>query len=194
MKVIFCLGNPGADFAKSRHNFGFFFANYLAETFRENWKFDKKFNAEIFAKSLPDGEKILVAKPQTFYNLVGNSARAIMDFYKLSPADFLVIHDEMDIPLGTLRTRARGSDAGNNGVKSLISQLGTDKFSRIRVGSGAPQDHDGSAKPPKSEHIKNVLGKISRNEEKILEQQAPKIREIVEDFARGEFEQTTWTA
>ena len=191
MKLVICLGNPGTDYEKSRHNFGFFFANFLKHEFGGKWNFNKKFNAEIAEISVA-GERILLAKPQTFYNDSGFSARAIMDFYKIPRENLLVIHDEMDLPLGTIRTRTGGEAAGNNGVKSLISHLGTREFSRIRIGSGTPQNHDGSAKPPKSQHIKNVLGKITLEEQKILDAETAKIREIVENFARGDFEQTTY--
>lgn len=194
MKVIVGLGNPGTEYAETRHNFGFLFVDEIARHLADGgangqWKMSKKFNAEIAEFTL-DGTKILLVKPQTFYNLVGESARKIRDFYKLSNADFLVIHDELALPLGTLRTRVGGSDAGNNGIKNLIANLGPD-FARIRVGSGTPQGHDGAAKPPAEQNINIVLGRISKNEETVLTTMAPIIREIATHFVRGELQQTT---
>ena len=194
MKVIVGLGNPGNEYAQTRHNFGFLFVDGIAQSLagngeHVNWKMSKKFNAELAEFTLDDN-KILLVKPQTFYNLVGESARKIRDFYKLSNADFLVIHDELALPLGTLRTRIGGSDAGNNGVKNLIANLGPN-FARIRIGSGTPQGHDGASKPPAEQNIDIVLGHISKNEAIILTKMTPAIREIVSHFMRDDFRQTT---
>lgn len=190
MKLIIGLGNPGNDYAQTRHNFGFYFLDFFAKTYGAQWNFAKKFNAEIFETTIA-GEKIIFAKPQTFYNEVGQSARAFRDFYKLDDSDILVIHDEMDLPFGTMRTRTGGESAGNNGIKSLIAHLGRG-FSRIRVGSGIVRENDPNTKPEKTQQINHVLGKISRDEAKTLEPEAPKIREIVENFAKNEFEQSTY--
>ena len=192
MKMIVFLGNPGDEYARTRHNFGWFFADFLARDLGENWRFEKKFNAEIFATTL-ESEKIFFVKPQTFYNDSGFSARAIADFYKISPAEILAIHDEMDLPIGTMRTRRGGEAAGNNGVKSLISHLGTADFARIRVGSGRAQNpKTGAAKPQTADHIAHVLGRISAAEQKILNAEAPVVAKIVADFARGDFAATTY--
>lgn len=190
MKLIIFLGNPGDEYAQTRHNFGWFFADFLAREYGENWNFDKKFNAEIFSRAV-DGDKIIFAKPQTFYNDSGFSARAIADFYKISPTETLAIHDEMDLPIGTIRTRMGGEAAGNNGVKSLTAHLSTDKFARVRVGSGRAAG-DETTKPKTADHIAHVLGKTTRNEQEILNKEAPIIQQIVENFARGNFEQTTY--
>lgn len=196
LKIIVGLGNPGAEYARTRHNFGFLLADNVAQRLAEQahdptptWRLHKKFQAEI-AEFNMDGEKIMLAKPQTFYNLVGDSVRAIRDFYKLANNDILVIHDELALPLGTVRTRIGGADAGNNGIKNLIAQLGPD-FARVRVGSGTPQGHDGATKPPSDQHTDIVLGRLSADETKILTQLAPRIYDIATDFARGKFAPTT---
>lgn len=133
MKVVFAQGNPGAQYARTRHNVGFMVLDALATLEHAEWRTDKKFGADITEVTL-EGEKVLLAKPLSFYNETGPVARRILDFYKLSPKDnFLVIHDELALPFGTVRVREKGSDAGNNGIKSLTIHLGPE-YRRIRVG------------------------------------------------------------
>lgn len=132
MKLIFGLGNPGPDYAGTRHNIGFLTLEALADecgvTFNEKGKF-KAFVAECQL----DDEKVLLVKPTTFYNLAGESYRAICDFYKLTPEATLIVHDELALPFGTVRARQGGTDAGNNGIKS-VNQHGGEASKRLRVG------------------------------------------------------------
>lgn len=133
MKLIFAQGNPGAQYARTRHNAGFIALDILAKEENATWKTVDKFKAEV-AEISRDGEKALLVKPLSFYNVTGQVARAIVDFYKLDPAeDVLVIHDELALPFGTVRVRGKGSDAGNNGIKSLNAHLG-EAYARIRIG------------------------------------------------------------
>jgi len=133
MKVIFAQGNPGTQYARTRHNVGFIVLDALAEAEGGAWKTDTKMKAELATVTL-EGEKVLLVKPLSFYNETGQVARALVDFYKLTPAEsFLAIHDELALPFGTVRVREKGSDAGNNGIKSLNAHLGPD-YSRIRIG------------------------------------------------------------
>lgn len=133
MKLIFAQGNPGSDYATSRHNVGFMALDVLAAAKGASFTDKPKFHAQI-AEYNQAGEKVLLVKPTTFYNETGRSARALCDFYKADPArDLLVIHDDLALPLGTLRVREKGSDAGNNGIKSLNAHLGQD-YTRLRVG------------------------------------------------------------
>ncbi len=133
MKLIFAQGNPGSQYARTRHNVGFMALDALVSREGGNWKPDSKFKAEVAEVRL-EGEKVLLAKPLSFYNETGHVARAIIDFYKLNPAeDVLVIHDELALPFGTIRVRDKGSDAGNNGIKSLNAHLGPEYW-RVRVG------------------------------------------------------------
>ena len=133
MKLIFAQGNPGSQYARTRHNAGFIALDALANREDVTWKLDGKFKAEIAEVRL-EGEKVLFVKPQSFYNETGRVARAVVDFYKLNPAeDVLVIHDELALPFGTIRVRDKGSDAGNNGIKSLNAHLGPEYW-RIRIG------------------------------------------------------------
>lgn len=175
MKIIFAQGNPGPQYETTRHNVGFLALNALADGAAFAPK--PKFFAAIAEVSIA-GEKTLLVKPQTFYNETGRAARAILDFYKLSPTDLLVIHDDLALPLGTLRIREKGSDAGNNGIKSLNAHLGPD-YMRLRVGvcnELRDRIHDADF----------VLGNFSASERELLGKTIiPKIEGLVADFCRG---------
>ena len=133
MKLIIELGNPGKEYAKTRHNVGFMVIDALAKNLGVDFKLNKKFQAEIAV--IKNGkEEIVLVKPQTFMNLSGTTVRAVMDFYKLSSKDIVVIHDDKDILFGQVKYQTDRSAAGHNGIKSLIEHLGTQDFARIRVG------------------------------------------------------------
>ena len=133
MKLIFAQGNPGAQYTRTRHNVGFLALDEIAHSKGATWQIQSKFNAEI-ASFINNGEKVLLVKPLSFYNDTGLVARSLTDFYKLNPSrDLLVIHDELALPFGTIRIRHSGSDAGNNGIKSLNSHLG-EGYTRMRIG------------------------------------------------------------
>lgn len=136
MKLIVGLGNPGNEYAKTRHNVGFMLVDALADHLNITlWK--DKFNAKI-AEGRIGTEKILLVKPQTYMNNSGEAVGPLMRWYKLEPKDIIVAHDDMDIPAGTVRIRKKGSSGGHNGIKSLIAHLGSENFARIRLGIGRP--------------------------------------------------------
>jgi PTH1 family peptidyl-tRNA hydrolase len=136
MKVIVGLGNPGPKYAGTRHNVGFDVVEYLAAgpgcgPFREKF--------EAFVSEMKDGdETVLLIKPLTFMNLSGRAVRAVLDFYKVSVENLLVICDDFNLPLGKLRVRIKGSHGGQNGLRNIQEQLGTDAYTRLRIGVGAP--------------------------------------------------------
>lgn len=133
MRVIVGLGNTGERYAKTRHNIGFLIVDEIAaKVSAPAWQVEKKFKAQI-TEAECGGDKLLLVKPQTMMNLSGESARAIMDFYKLEAGDFWVAYDEIDLPYAQLRLRQGGSSGGHNGLKSLISHIG-ENFHRIRFG------------------------------------------------------------
>ncbi|PWL17089.1 aminoacyl-tRNA hydrolase [Falsochrobactrum shanghaiense] len=135
MLLIAGLGNPGPKYARNRHNIGFMAADEIFRRHRfSNWQ--KKFQAEI-ADGIIDGEKVLLIKPQTFMNLSGQSIGEAMRFYKLSPADLVVIYDELDLPPGKLRIKTGGSANGHNGIKSIDAHCGQN-YRRMRLGIGHP--------------------------------------------------------
>lgn len=182
MKVIIGLGNPEEKYRGTRHNVGFWALEALAEAWNASFKLETKFNARI-ATATVAGEKILLVQPQTYYNEVGVSARGLLDFYKLTTKDFLLIHDDLALPLGTIRTRLGGSDGGNNGLKSLAAHIGIDT-ARIRVGVWVEHHHG-------ADKVGIVLGKFNRDEQKELASELPTIQRITQDFIADSFEVTT---
>lgn len=137
MFLIVGLGNPGEEYLKHRHNVGFQCLTFLAE--RHGLRFgDKQHKARIATGNIA-GERVALAKPFTFMNNSGQAVAALVRWYKLDPAtQLLVVHDDLDLPFGTLRLRADGSAGGQNGIKSIIQLLGTQQFARARVGIGRP--------------------------------------------------------
>lgn len=137
MKLVVGLGNPGSRYKDTRHNIGFMVIDELVKR-RKLESYKEKFNAHLYEER-SEKEHILFIKPQTYMNLSGVSVGAIAQFYKLSISDLFVIYDDMDLPLGSLRIRLKGSAGGHNGMKSIIQHLGSDNFSRIRLGIGRPE-------------------------------------------------------
>lgn len=175
MKIIFAQGNPEDKYAHTRHNVGWQILDAYAEQQSASFKPEKKFHADIATIGQGD-EKVLLVKPTTYYNETGRSARAIVDFYKLDPAtDILVVHDDLALPLGTLRVREKGSDAGNNGIKSLNTHLG-ESYHRLRIGVWSePRNH--------VDDVTFVLGKFSAEEQgQLNEAITPKAAEIIDSF------------
>ena len=140
MKIFVGLGNPGAEYSKTKHNVGFMLADKLAENLNAE-NFREKFNA-LVAETFFDGEKILIVKPQTFMNLSGESVAPFMNFYKVPAENLIVAHDDMDLPVGMIRLRPKGSGGGHHGIESIIQNLGGEKnFPRVRIGIGRPPEN-----------------------------------------------------
>jgi PTH1 family peptidyl-tRNA hydrolase len=136
LKIIAGLGNPGTEYEKTRHNVGFMALDALAKKHGVAiWK--NKFDAKI-GECIIDGEKTLLVKPETYMNLSGEAIGPLLNWYKLDSADLAVIHDDMDIETGTARIRMKGSAGGHNGIKSILSHVGTEDFARFRIGIGRP--------------------------------------------------------
>lgn len=134
MKLVIGLGNPGKDYERTWHNAGFLALEKLADELAAGkFKLEKKFQAEVAAGKL-GREKVVLAKPQTFMNESGRAVAAMLKFYKLSVSDLLVIHDDIDLPLGKLRIAKDSSAGGHNGIKSIISSVGSQDFVRIKMG------------------------------------------------------------
>ncbi|MGY3749902.1 aminoacyl-tRNA hydrolase [Vagococcus acidifermentans] len=136
MKLIVGLGNPGAKYQATKHNIGFITLDELA--YQENIRFTKhQFEADI-AEFFVGGEKVLLVKPQTFMNESGRSLKPLMTYYQVPLDNVLVIYDDLDLKIGDIRLREKGGAGGHNGIKSLISHLGTNEFKRIKVGIDRP--------------------------------------------------------
>lgn len=134
--LIIGLGNPGKEYADTRHNVGFRVVDELAR--RYGLAFGKKERKAAAASGVILGKKVILAKPQTYMNLSGEAVRALVDFYKIEVPRLLIVSDDLDIPLGTLRLRQSGSAGGQGGLKSIIQHLGTTDFNRLRFGIGRP--------------------------------------------------------
>lgn len=171
MYVIAGLGNPGRDYVGTRHNVGFEVIDVIANKFDINLN-KEKFRA-VFGEGRIGGEKVMLVKPQTFMNLSGESIREIMDWYKISPEELIVIYDDISLDVGTIRIRPKGSAGGHNGIKNIIYQLNTDVFPRIKIGIGKPSHED-------YELVDYVLGKFSKEETDILIKTAIRATEAVE--------------
>ena len=156
--LVVGLGNPGEKYAKTRHNMGFLTLDLLAE--REHVRIDRiKFKATT-AQATVGGARCLLLKPQTYMNLSGEAVREAAQFYKIPADHVLVIYDDVSLPVGKIRVRPSGSAGGHNGIKNIIAHLGTDRFPRVKIGTGAPgQDGD---------MIDWVIGEPSQADKKVL--------------------------
>lgn len=143
MKLVVGLGNPGKQYENTRHNAGFIVLDEIVKIFSfSEFQFNKKFNAEII-EGIFNGEKIILAKPQSFMNLSGQSIQSIMKFFKIPIENLRVIHDDLDIELGNFKISTDSSSAGHNGAASIFETFGTQKIARIRVGiEGAEKKRD----------------------------------------------------
>ena len=185
MKIILAQGNPEARFNGTRHNVGFAVVDALASAHDAAWTTKSKFHASICELTI-SGQKVLLVKPTTFYNETGVSARALTDFYSVDPAtDLLVVHDELALPFGTIRTRAQGSDAGNNGIKSINNHIGPG-YHRIRIGV-ANDLRD------RMDDADFVLGTFSASENDALPQLIAETNPLIHAFISGDLPHHTKT-
>jgi PTH1 family peptidyl-tRNA hydrolase len=162
-QLIVGLGNPGAKYDRTRHNIGFDAIDALAQTWKISLGEHRKFQGMFGEGNAPGATKVRLLKPLTYMNNSGQAVRAVLDWYKLPPESVLVIYDEMDLPIGRLRLRLCGSSGGHNGMKSIISHLGTQTFPRLRIGIGRAKD----VHPDKST-VSHVLGHFTAEESKIV--------------------------
>jgi PTH1 family peptidyl-tRNA hydrolase len=176
--VIMGLGNPGEEYARTRHNLGFQCLNELAR--RHNLSFRDKIAKSRVATGQIAGQRVALAKPFTYMNVIGQAAVGLCQWYKVAPEQqLLVIYDDLDLPFGMLRLRERGSAGTHNGMKSLITQLGTQVFPRIRVGI--------SQGPPGRDAANYVLGRFTREEEAALPEIHARVADAIETVVREGF-------
>lgn len=160
MQLIVGLGNPGPKYAQTRHNVGFLFVDELARSKGATFRTEAKFHGEVCKLHL-DGHELWLLKPSTFMNRSGQAVAALARFYKIPPESTLVVHDELDIPVGQLRLKKSGGHGGHNGLRDIISQFGSRDFLRLRIGI----DHPGHA----SEVSNYVLSKASADDQITIE-------------------------
>ena len=157
MYLIVGLGNPEEDYKNTRHNMGFDTVNKIASEY--NIEVNKKKFRGLYGTGIIEGKKVTLLKPQTFMNLSGESIKEAVDFYKIENTNIIVIYDDMDIELGSIKIRKKGNPGSHNGMKSVVKYLGTE-FPRIRIGIGRPDDED---------FVKYVIGPIPEEEKEILD-------------------------
>jgi len=176
--LIVGLGNPGEEYAKTRHNIGFQCVNEVAR--RHGLDFSKKLAKARIAEGQIAGQRVALAKPFTYMNVIGQSVVSLCNWYKVPPAqELLVIYDELDLPFGTLRLRERGSAGTHNGMKSVVAQLGSQEFPRMRIGIGQG--------PPGRDAAQYVLGRFTRDEQAQLPALIARAADAVEVILREGF-------
>jgi PTH1 family peptidyl-tRNA hydrolase len=180
--LIVGLGNPGSRYANTRHNVGFVVADALAE----HWRLPKpkdRFRGRItVGKALSDGPRVALLWPQTFMNDAGHSVGPARGWLKLTPQRVLVIHDEIDLPFGEVRTRLGGGLAGHNGLKSIKRELGADQFMRVRVGVGRPDSTDPEIV---SAHVLGRFGEDPVQVQALLDQARQQVERVVLGHSDG---------
>lgn len=159
MFLIVGLGNPGKQYEMTRHNIGFETIDYLSNEY--GIKVNRLKHKALIGEGFVGSEKIILAKPQTYMNLSGESVRDMCEYYKLSPDNLIIIYDDISIPSGSVRIRGKGSAGGHNGIKSIIYQLKSDEFMRIKLGVGAPKNENYDLKD-------YVLGYFSKEETAVI--------------------------
>ncbi|MEM9806017.1 MAG: aminoacyl-tRNA hydrolase [Cyanobacteria bacterium P01_D01_bin.56] len=186
-KLLVGLGNPGQKYDRTRHNVGFEVIDYLARNWAVNFNINKRFHGNVGEVRLAAEKRLVLLKPTTYMNRSGQAVRAVLDWYKFSADDILVIYDDMDLPLGKLRLRLSGSAGGHNGMKSIIAHLGTQDFPRLRLGINRA---DTSSSQSNGQVVGHVLGKFAPDERKIVDAAIDLASEAVEFSLRKGVEQS----
>ncbi|GFZ26834.1 aminoacyl-tRNA hydrolase [Lactobacillus corticis] len=174
MKIIAGLGNPGKKYDRTKHNTGFMaLETYLQANHLElsQEKFEGRYTKEKI-----NGEDVILLEPLTFMNESGRSIAAVANFFKVDPSDILVIHDDMDMPLGKIRIRANGKSGGHNGIKSIIRDLGTEKFNRLKIGIRHPE---------KTSVVSWVLTPFTGDQQKEMDAAFQTAEQVIADFIAG---------
>ena len=161
IRLIVGLGNPGREYESTRHNVGFRWVDELAREQKLSFKSESKFHG-LTARGQLHGHEVLLLKPQTFMNVSGRSVGALVQFYKIAPAEMLVVHDELDLPPGVARLKMGGGHGGHNGLKDIIAHLGSKDFWRLRLGIGHPGE--------RNEVSDYVLSQARREERELIDE------------------------
>ncbi|HHD2752819.1 TPA: aminoacyl-tRNA hydrolase [Clostridium perfringens] len=174
MILIVGLGNPGKQYEQTRHNIGFDVIDYMAN------KYNIDVNREKFKGLCGEGfienKKVILLKPLTYMNLSGESIRELANFYKLENDEIIVVYDDISLDIGKLRIREKGSAGGHNGIKSIIQNLGGDKFPRVKVGVGQPKDN----------LVNHVLGKFSKEDREHVEKVIPVVSDAIAEIVKND--------
>lgn len=174
MYLIVGLGNPGKEYENTRHNIGFDVVDYLANKY--NIDINRTKFKGIYGEGFIGGQKVILLKPTTYMNLSGESIRDVIKFYKLDNEEIIVVYDDISLGVGKMRIRPKGSAGGHNGIKSIIANLGSDTFPRVKVGVGQP----------KNDLVSHVLGKFTKEENQLLAKTIPAAAEAIEIIIKEE--------
>ncbi len=179
IQLIVGLGNPGPDYEPTRHNAGFWFVDELAQRCQQSFRDEQRFQSEV-ARCLLEGSECRLQKPMTFMNRSGQAVRALMQFFKIPLEQVLVVHDELDLPPGVVRLKKGGGHGGHNGLRDLISHLGSKDFYRLRVGVGHPGHRD--------QVVDYVLKRPSKQDRLQIEAALADALNAVPEIIQGQFE------
>ncbi len=175
MYLIVGLGNPEEDYARTRHNMGFDAINKIAEIYNIN--INKKKFSSLYGSVIIGSNKVILVKPQTFMNLSGQAVREFVNFYKIENENIIILYDDMDVEKGTIKIRKKGGSGSHNGMKSIVQELSSEDFPRIRIGIGKPKY--------KNDMINYVLGFIPDEEYNMLQKGVEKaslaVKEIIQN-------------
>lgn len=173
LHLIVGLGNPGVEYAKTRHNAGFMLADLLANRWRADWNNEKKFQSRV-AKAERNGKRLVLSEPQTFMNLSGEAVGSLVKYYQLPLKQLIVAVDDADLPLGEIRLRPSGSSGGHHGLESIEQHLGSREYARLRIGIGR--------KDSRREISGHVLGRLNATEMVVMEKVLARAAEQVESW------------
>lgn len=179
IRLIVGLGNPGREHEAQRHNAGFWWVDELARLHNAGFKADSKFHG-LIAKASLHGHEVFLLKPQTYMNVSGRSVGAVAQFYKIQPAQVLVVHDELDLPPGSAKLKLGGGPGGHNGLKDIIAHLGTRDFWRLRIGIGHPGD--------RAEVVNFVLNAPRKEEQVLIDQALQHAQDVAALIVEGKLE------
>jgi len=179
IQLIVGLGNPGSDYEPTRHNAGFWFVDELAQRCQQQFRSEQRFQSEV-ARCLVDGNEYRLQKPMTFMNRSGQAVRSLLQFFKIPLEQVLVVHDELDLEPGVVRLKKGGGHGGHNGLRDLISHLGSKDFYRLRIGIGHPGHRD--------QVVDYVLKKPSKQDRLQIEEALVDALNVMPDVVQGQFE------
>ncbi|MDD2702027.1 MAG: aminoacyl-tRNA hydrolase [Sideroxydans sp.] len=179
IRLIVGLGNPGKEYEATRHNAGFWWVDELARLSNASFKSENKFHG-LVAKTNLHGHEVHLLKPQTFMNVSGRAVGALAQFYKLTPAQVLVVHDELDLPPGSAKLKLGGGHGGHNGLKDIIAHLGSKDFWRLRIGVGHPGD--------RAEVVNFVLNAPRKEEQALIDEASQRAQDVAPMIIEGKLE------
>ncbi|MGG7208550.1 aminoacyl-tRNA hydrolase [Clostridium perfringens] len=174
MILIVGLGNPGKQYEQTRHNIGFDVIDYMANKY--NIDVNREKFKGICGEGFIENKKVILLKPLTYMNLSGESIRELANFYKLEDDEIIVVYDDISLDIGRLRIREKGSAGWHNGIKSIIQNLGGDKFPRVKVGVGQPKDN----------LVNHVLGKFSKEDREHIEKVIPVVSDAIVEIVKND--------